>query len=57
MSQSPLFPKTPIPCIHVWEFKRSDVWDDYFVCKNCHKEVPYDPQELAELVAEMGVEE
>ena len=54
MSQSPLLPKTPIPCIHVWKFVRStDEWDDCFKCDKCHTEVPYEPEDLADMMEEI----
>ena len=55
---SPLFPKTPLPCLHVWKLVRSlDEWDDYFECEKCHKQAPYDPSELADMEVELDAEE
>ena len=54
MSTSPLFPKTPLPCIHVWTFHRDDTWDDYFECEKCHKQVPYEPEDLADMMEEIS---
>ena len=51
---SPLFPKTPLPCLHVWEFHRADgTWDDYFKCTKCGKEAPYEPEDLADMMEEL----
>jgi hypothetical protein len=57
VNQPPLLPKTPLPCIHIWEFHRdTEGYDDYFECANCHYKAPYDPADLADIEMEMGYE-
>lgn len=52
--RSPLLPKTPLPCLHVWTFHRSeDGDDDYFECDNCGYKAPYCPEDLADIEQEM----
>ena len=41
-----LFPKTAIPCLHVWEFINNEDeygFESYMKCEHCHKIVPYEP--------------
>lgn len=47
-----IYPKQPLPCIHVWEFKNEED-GFFFVCKNCHKRYEYDRSELADMEHEL----
>jgi len=40
----------PLPCIHLWEFiEEDDVDEPYFECWHCHKQMPYCPEDLADV--------
>ena len=49
----------PLPCRHIWKFIHvEDQYgiDAYFECAHCHKQQPYEPEELADMEQEMNYE-